>query len=93
MDPVDSRAPSIGIDWPGPAQHQDGHPVHPGVEDRHGGVLQPDDVVGDRHHRLTGRFGVPVRNGDRDLFVAALDRLGEAGVAEIHDRVVNASEA
>ena len=90
VDPLDPGPPARGVHRAGPAEQQDRHPVAPGVEDGHAGVLEPDDVVEHHDHRPSGRLRVPVRESDRDLLVGAQDRPRSAVV---YQGVVQAAEA
>ena len=93
MNPIDPGAPFGQIHRACAPEHQHRHAVAPGIEDRHGGMLQADDVVRDGHHRAAGRLGIAMRDRHGDLFVAALDHLRLAIAAVVHDRVMQATKA
>ena len=93
MDPVDPR-PALGcVDRAGGAQDHHRHAVAPGIEDRHGGVKQPDIGMDRGGHRLAGDLGVTVGDGDRALLVQAEQHLRRLVAEEVHDRVVQAAVA
>ena len=71
----------------------DRHPVGVGVVDRHRGVLQSDDAVQHRHHRLALDLGEAMRHGHRRLFVAAGQQLRHLVAAVVDDGFVQAFEA
>ena len=87
VDPVDPGAALGGIDRPGRAEHQHRHAIAPRIEDRHGGVHQPDIGMHRRRHRLAGHLGVAVRDCDRALLVQAEQHL-RRGIAEVIDEAV-----
>ena len=87
VDPVDP-GPALGrVDRAGGAEHDHRHAVAPGVEDRHGGVHQPDIGMHRRRHRLAGDLGIAVRDGDRGFLVQAEQHLRPL-IAEIVDQTV-----
>ena len=87
VDPVDP-GPALGrVHRPGGAEDHHRHAVAPGVEDRHGGVHQPDIGMHGGGHRLAGDFGVAVRDGDRALLVQAEQHL-RPRIAEVIDQAV-----
>ncbi len=51
VDPVDPRPALHGVDRPGRAEQEHRHAVAPRIEDRHGGVHQPDIGMQRRRHR------------------------------------------
>ena len=89
MLPVGARTAPGGVHGTGPAHHNHRHPVAPGVEHGHAGVLQPDDVMGDRRHRFTGGLGIAMGHGHGVLFVTAENNLRLFVAPVIHDRIVN----
>ncbi len=92
VNPVDERPPPAFVHRTGGADHKDRAAVDISVVDAHGGVQHADHVVHDRHHRLSGRLGVAVRDLHRDLLVLAeQDRRLIAAV--IDQRVVQAAIA
>src|SRR5499427_3058019 len=58
MNPVDPRPALDGVDRTGRAEYDDRMAIAPGVEDRHGGVEQPDIGMHGRGHGLAGHLGV-----------------------------------
>ena len=75
------------------AEIEDRRAVAPGIEDRHAGMLQTDDVVQPGRHDLTRRAGIAVGQRHRDLFVRAHDDFGPFTGLEVNDRVVEAAVA
>ena len=64
VNPVDPRPAFCRIDRPGRAQQQQRCAVAPGVENRHGGVHQPDIGMDDRHHGRARDLGPAMGDGD-----------------------------
>jgi hypothetical protein len=87
VDPIDPGPPFGGVDRPGGAEDDDGHAVAPGVEDRHGGVEQPDIGMHRCRHRLAGDLGVAVSDRDRRFLVKAQQHL-RRGIADMVDQAV-----
>ncbi len=87
VDPVDPRPALCRVDRAGGAEDDDRHAVAPGVEDRHGGVEQPDIGMYRGAHRLAGDLGIAVGDRDRRLFVQAQQHL-RRGVADVIDQAV-----
>ena len=87
VDPIDPGPPLHRIDRAGGAEHHDRHAVAPGVEHRHGGVLQPDIGMHGGGDRLAGDLGPAVRDGDGGFLMHAEEHLRH-GVAEIVDDAV-----
>ena len=75
------------------AHDDDGNAVAPGVVDRHGGVLQPDHAVDQRHQRLAGRLEVAVAHRDAGLLVHAGEEFRHRVLAVIDQRLVDAAIA
>ena len=93
VDPVDPGPPLRRVDRTGGAEHDHRHAVAPGVEDRHGGVHQPDIGMHRRRHRAAGDLGIAMRDRDRAFLVQAEQHLRPL-VAEIIDqRVMQAAIA
>ena len=78
VDPVDPGPAFDRIDRAGGAKDEHRHAVAPGVEHRHGRVLQPDIGMHRRGHRLAVDFGIAVRDGDRRFLVHAKQHLRHA---------------
>src|SRR5207244_4421388 len=95
VNPVDPRPPFARVHGTGAAHDQDRRAVTPGVVDRHGSMLQADDVVHNGGHRLAGSLGITVRDRDGDFFETAEDnlRIGLTAALVIYQRIVNAPEA
>ncbi len=93
VNPLDPRPTPRRIHRTGATQQQDRHPIAPGIEDGHARVLQADHVVQRSDHRPTGGLGVAVRQGDRDLLVAAQDRARALVAAVIDQGIVQPAEA
>ncbi len=74
------------------ADHDHRHAVAPGVVDRHRRVLEPDDVVHRRGHRLALGARVAVRHRDGDLLVLAEDHLRHMIAAVVDERIVQAAK-
>ncbi len=87
VDPVDRRPAATAIQRSGRAEHHHRDAVEVRVVDAHRRVKEPDDVVHDRAHRLSGGLRVAVRERDGHLLVGAEDDLGPA-LAVVHERVV-----
>ncbi len=86
-------APLRGILRPAAAEIQDRRAVAPGVEDRHAGMLQADDVVQTGRHDFAG--GPRITIGDRhgDLFMGAHDHLWALFRLEIDHGIMEAAIA
>ncbi len=69
------------------------HAVAPRVVDAHGGVLQADRAVAQRHQRLAGDLEVAVRHADRGLLVHAGEELGHPVAAVVDQRLVDGAVA
>ena len=69
------------------------HAVAPGVIDRHGGVLQADRAVDQRHDRLAGRLEIAVAHGDAGFLVRAGEEFRHRVLAVIDQRFVDAAVA
>ncbi len=80
-----------GILRPAAAKIEDRRAVAPGVEDRHAGVLQADDVVQARRHNLAGGPRVTVGDRHGDLFMRAHDHLRPLARLEVDHRVMKAA--
>src|SRR5439155_23785658 len=95
VNPVYPRSPFAGVHGAGAAHDQDRRAVTPGVVDRHGSMLQADDVVHNRGHRLAGSLGITVRDRDGDFFVTAEDnlRIRLTAALVIYQRIVNTAKA
>ena len=65
VDPVDPGPAPGRVSRSRSAEHHHRHLVHPGVEDAHGAVLEPDQVVQQHRHRFARRLGVAVGQRDR----------------------------
>ena len=74
------------------ADHDDRHPVAPGVVDRHGGVLQADRAVAQRHQRLAGDLEVAVRHADGGFLVHAGEEFRHLVVAVVDQQLVQRAE-
>jgi lipopolysaccharide/colanic/teichoic acid biosynthesis glycosyltransferase len=83
----------MSVVGPRAADDDHGDAVAPGVEDGHAGVLQADDVVHGRGQRHAGGARVAVGDGDGDLLVTGDHHLGHERVAEVDQRIVDASVA
>ena len=92
MNPVDPR-PAIGrVHRPRAAEDDYRQTVRPGIVDRHRRVLQADDIVHRRGHRLTLGARVAVRQRDADFLMVAKNNLGRVIAAVIHQRIVQSAE-
>ena len=91
VEPFGARSALVGL-HDVTAEHQDRHPIAPGVVHRHGCVLQTDDAVAGHGGRLAGHFGVTLRHMDCDVLVHAGDDFGLV-VAVIDDGFVQAAIA
>ena len=92
MDPVDPGAPLLDGHRAGAAHQEHGRAIAPRVEDRHAGVLEPDDVVEDGRHRFARGLRVAVRQRHGHLFMAALQQLRPRVAAVVDDGIVDAPE-
>ena len=88
VDPVDPRAPLVGVHRPGGAEDHHGSPVAPGVEDGHGGVHQTHVGVERHRHGLVRGLAVSVGNGDRVLLMQAGHHLRVLVAQKVHQTVV-----
>ncbi len=93
VDPVDPRPALDGIDRPGGAEDDHRHAVAPGVEDRHGGVHQPDIGMHRHRHRLAGDLGIALRDRHRAFLVQAEQHLRLRVAEVVDDAVVEAAIA
>ena len=92
VDPVDPRPAAGGVHRPAGAQHQDRRAIAERVEDRHAGVLEPDDVVHHLRHRPALGLRVAVGQADGDLLVGGEHELRRPVAAVVHERVVQAAK-
>jgi hypothetical protein len=88
VDPVDPRPAFDRVHRTGRAEHDNRLAVAPGVEDRHGGVKEPDIGMHRRGHRLAGHLGIAMGDRDCALLVQTQQHLRRLIAEEIHDRVV-----
>ena len=87
-----ARRPMGGVEVVA-ADHDDRHPVAPGIVDAHGGVLQADGAVAQRHQRLAGDLEVAVRHADRGFLVRAGEVFRHLVAAVVDQRLVDGAEA
>src|SRR5262249_27314255 len=64
MNPVNPRSALERVHWAGRAEHNDGLPIAPGVEDCHSGVKEPDVGMHGSSHRLASHLCVAVGKSD-----------------------------
>ena len=93
VDPVDPRAPLVGVHRAGGAEYHHGGPVAPGIEDGHGGVHQPHVGVKRHRHGLIRGLAVSVGDGDRVLLVQTGNHLRILVAQVVHQTVVEPTVA
>ena len=75
------------------AEDEHGNAVAPGVVDRHGGVLQADRAVDQRHDRFAGRLEVAMAHGNAGFLVRAGEEFRHRVLAVIDQRLVETAVA
>ena len=93
VNPVDPWPALFGRHRTGGAEHEHRCAVAPGVEQAHHAVQEADIAVQHAGHRLAGRLGVAVRDGDRMILVQAQDDAGILVAQMIDQAVVKAPVA
>ena len=88
VNPVDPRPALDGVHRTGRAEDDDRLAIAPSVEDRHGGVEQPDVGMHGRGHGLAGYLGVALGDGDRAFLVQTEQHLRRLVAQEVDDRIV-----
>ncbi len=73
--------------------NEHGNAIAPGIVDRHGGVLQADDAVDQRHQRLAGRLEVAVAHTDAGFLVHAGEEFRHRVLAVVDQRFMDAAIA